>query len=225
MELTELDFAIIPPSYVNLVVGKRQPGKSTLIITHMQQILNTRSIHKTYVFSRKSQYSNEYSDILNPTKSDIYTSVDKNTLRFIMDDQYELVKKNKDIESIIVFDDINCCHVKELLLDLFINSFHRHFTVFMAIQSLCMITVDLFVNTDLFFHGKEIIRSFIKRIWIKMGEPTNFDDFVLLFDKMKHGDFIVKCNKHHPNSKYYQKIYYHNAATFFVNTPRTILVD
>jgi hypothetical protein len=151
MILEEINFDVVTPYSVSVVMGKRATGKSHLIINHVNQIIKLRDISKIYIIDPTEQYHNSYTDNINYGLE--MTTID--SLESIMADS-----ATDNSEKIIIIDN----HVFYKVTSQF-NSFiylirnrkNLHLTVFYTLQFCYNLIPKILSMCNYVFIGKEDI--------------------------------------------------------------------
>lgn len=150
----------IEPCTINVVCGTRCTGKTTLISSHVNNIIKHRQIRKVYIYNFGDSPIQYLTDLMF-NALELLDNIDKDILKSISKEQLD----NEHQESILILD--NLMSIKTILYDdLVFNSRVMRLTIFVSTQLNWNILLPNYTaNYDYVFFGRELMTSNLRRIF------------------------------------------------------------
>ncbi len=181
MQIRFLDLGIVSPFGVHLFLGRRKSGKSTAIMSFLENFKDTYDFG--LVFCGSAATAECYSKCLPATF--IYDEIDEKILEKVIQRQERKIQEKNVKAAFILFDDVgfdrklNCKIMKKL----FMNGRHYKLGLIISLQYALSIGPSLRSNTDFVFACREKSLAYRKKL---------FEHFSICFQNFKQFDEVYK---------------------------------
>lgn len=194
MEINKIDDLDLKQHSSNIIISKRNSGKTKLVLNLIKYYFDKYNYDIIYLFSKTALFNKDWSFIDKKYISDL----DENILQKIIKYQKNNITKNKNINIIIIFDDVKLTSISKSLSDLFSIGRHYNITILLSVQFPRLIVSPLIRSNIDYLFFSQLNNNTLHTIYESISTKSIWKNF---------NDFEDYCENNNDNYKF---IFYNN---------------